>query len=85
MTAVRSGVALALAMLCGTVGGDVADGAPTKPFSLVSSAFPQQDEMPSRLTCEGSDTSPPLSWSNPPEGTKTFALIVDDPDAPDPR
>jgi Raf kinase inhibitor-like YbhB/YbcL family protein len=84
MTAVRSSVALALAVLSGTVGGDVACGASTEPFSLVSSAFSQQGEMPSRHTCEGEDISPPLSWFNPPEGTKTFALIVDDPDAPDP-
>jgi Raf kinase inhibitor-like YbhB/YbcL family protein len=55
------------------------------PFSLASSAFGHQGEIPSRYTCEGEDISPPLSWSGPPEGTKSFALVVDDPDAPDPR
>ncbi len=55
------------------------------PLTLTSPAFSQQGEIPKRYTCEGQDVSPPLSWSNPPEGTKSFALIVDDPDAPDPR
>ncbi len=53
------------------------------PLTLTSPAFSHQGEIPKRYTCEGEDTSPPLSWSNPPEGTKSFALIVDDPDAPD--
>lgn len=41
--------------------------------------------MPKRFTCEGKDSSPPLAWSGAPEGTKSFVLIVDDPDAPDPQ
>ncbi len=53
------------------------------PLRLTSPAFSHQGEIPKRYTCEGEDTSPPLSWSDPPEGTKSFALIVDDPDAPD--
>ncbi len=53
------------------------------PLTLTSPAFSHQGEIPKRYTCEGEDTSPPLSWSDPPEGTKSFALIVDDPDAPD--
>jgi hypothetical protein len=40
--------------------------------------------MPPRHTCDGDDLSPPLAWSDAPAGTKTFVLIVDDPDAPDP-
>jgi Raf kinase inhibitor-like YbhB/YbcL family protein len=51
---------------------------------LSSSAFAHGQEIPQRYTCEGSDLSPPLSWSGAPEGTKSLALIVDDPDAPDP-
>lgn len=51
---------------------------------IESSAFTHQGEIPSKYTCEGEDTSPPLSWSGAPAGTKSFALIVDDPDAPDP-
>ena len=54
------------------------------PFSLSSPVFGSGDEIPARHTCEGSDLSPPLAWSGVPEGTKSLALIVDDPDAPDP-
>jgi Raf kinase inhibitor-like YbhB/YbcL family protein len=53
-------------------------------FRLTSSAFTPGGSIPSRYTCEGADASPPLEWSDAPEGTRTFALIVDDPDAPDP-
>jgi len=53
-------------------------------FTLTSPAFPHNGEIPRRFTCEGEDVSPPLAWSGTPEGTKSFALIVDDPDAPDP-
>ncbi|MBM3951916.1 MAG: YbhB/YbcL family Raf kinase inhibitor-like protein [Rhodospirillales bacterium] len=55
------------------------------PLVLTSSAFAAGGEIPSRHTCEGEDVSPPLAWSGAPPGTKSFALIVDDPDAPDPR
>jgi Raf kinase inhibitor-like YbhB/YbcL family protein len=54
-------------------------------FTLSSSSFTHQGEIPSKYTCEGSDVSPPLSWSAVPAGTKSLALVVDDPDAPDPR
>jgi Raf kinase inhibitor-like YbhB/YbcL family protein len=52
-------------------------------FELTSTAFPAGEAIPVRHTGEGEDLSPPLQWMNPPEGTKTFAIIVDDPDAPD--
>jgi len=55
------------------------------PFVLTSSAFSDQGEIPARYTCEGEDLSPPLSWRDAPSGTESFVLIVDDPDAPDPR
>ena len=55
------------------------------PLTLTSTVFAHQGDVPKRYTCEGEDVSPPLSWSNPPEGTESFALIVDDPDAPDPK
>jgi Raf kinase inhibitor-like YbhB/YbcL family protein len=53
-------------------------------FTLRSSAFRDGGAIPDRCTCDGDDLSPLLSWSDPPEGTASFALIVDDPDAPDP-
>lgn len=53
-------------------------------MKLQSSAFHEGEEMPVRFTCEGDDVSPQLAWDGVPEGTKSFALIVDDPDAPDP-
>lgn len=54
-------------------------------MKLESSAFSHQGDIPARYTCDGGDTSPPLSWSGLPEGTRSLALIVDDPDAPDPK
>jgi Raf kinase inhibitor-like YbhB/YbcL family protein len=51
---------------------------------LTSSAFPHGSAIPRRHTCDGDDTSPPLAWEGVPAGTKSLALIVDDPDAPDP-
>jgi len=53
-------------------------------FSVTSDAFAQGASIPARYTCEGDDLSPPLSWSGAPAGTKSFALIMEDPDAPDP-
>jgi Raf kinase inhibitor-like YbhB/YbcL family protein len=51
---------------------------------LTSSAFTHQGSIPRKYTCEGDDVSPPLAWSGAPANTKSFALVVDDPDAPDP-
>jgi Raf kinase inhibitor-like YbhB/YbcL family protein len=51
-------------------------------FSIRSDAFDQDQPIPSRFTCDGEDVSPALSWSDVPDGTQSFALIVDDPDAP---
>ena len=53
-------------------------------FTLTSPAFADNGEIPAVCTCEGADTSPRLEWTGAPAGTKSFALIVDDPDAPDP-
>jgi hypothetical protein len=53
-------------------------------FELTSDAFKHNGEIPTEHTCEGSDTAPALAWSGAPAATKSFALIVDDPDAPDP-
>ena len=53
-------------------------------LTLSSAAFKPQGEIPSRHTCDGEDVSPMLAWSGAPAGAKSFALVVDDPDAPDP-
>jgi Raf kinase inhibitor-like YbhB/YbcL family protein len=54
------------------------------PLQITSSAFTHEGAIPRVHTCDGADTSPPLEWSGVPAGTKSLALIVDDPDAPDP-
>jgi Raf kinase inhibitor-like YbhB/YbcL family protein len=51
-------------------------------FRIESSAFGDHQTIPQRYTCEGADISPPLAWSGAPDGTKSFALLCDDPDAP---
>ncbi|MCK5407125.1 MAG: YbhB/YbcL family Raf kinase inhibitor-like protein [Candidatus Krumholzibacteria bacterium] len=54
-------------------------------FNLTSSAFADRREIPPEYTCDGDDISPPLAWEGSPPGTQSLALIVDDPDAPDPK
>jgi Raf kinase inhibitor-like YbhB/YbcL family protein len=54
-------------------------------LTITSAAFAAGGTIPAVHTCEGKDTSPALAWSGAPAGTKAFALIVDDPDAPDPK
>ena len=54
----------------------------SQPFKLSSFAFSQGGEIPRQYTCEGDNISPPLKWENPPAGTKSYVLIMDDPDAP---
>lgn len=51
-------------------------------FSLTSPAFQSESVIPKKFTCDGVDSSPALQWQDPPKGTKSFALIMDDPDAP---
>jgi len=51
-------------------------------MELTSSAFAERQPIPRRHSCEGEDLSPPLSWTDVPDGTSALALIVDDPDAP---
>ena len=52
---------------------------------LKSSAFDSGGEIPSRYTCEGEDVSPPLVWTGVPDTARSLVLIIDDPDAPDPK
>lgn len=51
-------------------------------MELASSAFAHRENIPRKYTGEGEDVSPPLSWTNAPEGTQSFALFCHDPDAP---
>jgi Raf kinase inhibitor-like YbhB/YbcL family protein len=58
-------------------GEEVAD------MTLTSPAFGDGDDLPVRFSCEGDNYSPPLEWTDPPAGTRSFALLIDDQDAPD--
>ena len=51
-------------------------------LQLKTSAFKPGGDIPAQFTCDGLDTSPALSWNTPPEGTQSFVLVVEDPDAP---
>jgi Raf kinase inhibitor-like YbhB/YbcL family protein len=53
-------------------------------LTITSTAFAPNAAIPSLYTCEGKDISPPLAWRGVPAGARSLALIVDDPDAPDP-
>ena len=54
-------------------------------FTIKSTAFTDGGTIPSKYTCEGKDVSPPLSWEGVPGNTRSLVLIIDDPDAPDPK
>ncbi len=58
--------------------------APAMALSITSPAFPNGGPIPTRFTCEGVNVSPPLQFSGVPKAAKGFALVVTDPDAPDP-
>ena len=51
-------------------------------ITVTSPAFREAESIPGKYTCDGSDVSPPLSWSGIPDNAKSIALICDDPDAP---
>jgi len=54
-------------------------------LTLTSPSFAHGGNIPARYTCEGEDIAPALEWDGVPEGTRSLVLIVDDPDAPDPK
>ena len=60
-------------------------GSAAMAMTLNSPAFKQNGHIPTKYTCEGEDISPPLSWEGVPNGAKSLVLIIDDPDAPDPK
>jgi len=51
-------------------------------LKLTSSVFRQGDDIPKKFTCDGDNVSPPFSWSRAPDGTRSFLMVCDDPDAP---
>lgn len=80
LAAIIGSLALALGLGLGAAGSASAGG-----LTLSSEAFAQGSPIPARYTCDGNDISPPLAWSGIPDGTQSLALIVADPDAPDPE
>jgi Raf kinase inhibitor-like YbhB/YbcL family protein len=58
---------------------------PAMTMKLSSTVFAHEAAIPAHYTCDGTNVSPPLAWTNAPAGTKSFALVVTDPDAPDPK
>ncbi|MGN6850670.1 MAG: YbhB/YbcL family Raf kinase inhibitor-like protein [Sphingomicrobium sp.] len=89
ITAVPALALIALAS-CGSnnhannqVNGDAAvENATLTKLNLASDAFKNGQPIPKQFTCDGADQTPVLRWGAPPEGTKSFALVIDDPDAP---
>jgi len=71
----------ASATIAGTDPPDIATEAPMS-FELTSPAFSQGEPIPEKYSCKGEDISPPLAWVDPPQGTQSFVLTMDDPDAP---
>lgn len=63
-------------------GEEAASSSSSEPFSLTSGAFVEGAPIPERFTGDGDDVSPPLQWSGAPDGTRSFALAVVDPDVP---
>jgi Raf kinase inhibitor-like YbhB/YbcL family protein len=79
----RTAVAVTLAVVLSSAAPGTGEGR-AMAFELRSADFADSGAMPAELTCEGDDRSPALAWSGAPVGTRSFALVVDDPDAPDP-
>jgi Raf kinase inhibitor-like YbhB/YbcL family protein len=77
-------VGLVVLMGCGGGGDKAVEPAPDAPpgIELTSSAFGAGQPIPAKYTCAGQETSPPLAWADVPAGTKSLALLVEDPDAP---
>jgi Raf kinase inhibitor-like YbhB/YbcL family protein len=78
------GLRPALAVLAACLAAAAAEEGAAMALTLTSPAFEHQGKIPRVHTCEGRDLSPPLAWSGAPAGTRSLALVVDDPDAPDP-
>lgn len=80
-------MAVTLATLAGCHGSDEPSASPAaeqgrSTMKLTSTAFADGQPIPAEFTCDGAGRSPPLQWSQPPTGTQSFALVMEDPDAP---
>ena len=77
-------ISLASTLSCGSMGVTFVAAAKgdSMPLTLSSPSFSSGGDIPKKFTCDGADVSPQLSWTESPAGTKSFALLVDDPDAP---
>jgi hypothetical protein len=75
---------LRVVLLLLTVGTAASSAAKGSKMHISSSAFAEKAAIPAKFTCQGANVSPPLTFAEVPAGTKSLALIVDDPDAPDP-
>lgn len=71
-----------IAVLCLFLPGSANAQAGKMSFQISSSSFESGGMIPKKFTCDAADVSPELSWNGAPQGTKSFALIADDPDAP---
>jgi Raf kinase inhibitor-like YbhB/YbcL family protein len=85
LAAAGAGTGFAVAAVVGIQALLIANASAAMALSLTSSAFEAGEKIPSKYTCEGEDVSPPLAFAGVPSGTKSLALIIDDPDAPDPK
>jgi len=71
-----------LFLLAALLAGAACASPPRAALQVSSSSFVQGGKMPSKLTCDGANVSPEIAFPSPPAGTKSFAIAVDDPDAP---
>jgi Raf kinase inhibitor-like YbhB/YbcL family protein len=82
----KSGKFAVFLLLCGFLAACTASPAMPEEdlmkLEITSPAFAHEQGIPELYTCKGQDISPPLQWAEPPAGTKSFVLIMDDPDAP---
>jgi Raf kinase inhibitor-like YbhB/YbcL family protein len=79
----KKSVALAIILLVLIATGSLwSQGGRAMSFTIKSTAFSEGGTIPKQYTCDAADTSPALTWADAPQGTQSFALIADDPDAP---
>ena len=81
----QAAIGLALILICGALPAESAmkkEGRNMGELRISSAAFAEGGSIPARYTCDGADVNPPLTVENVPEGVRSLALIVDDPDAP---